>query len=47
VPIFAESETKFFPKVVDAQIEFVRDSTGAVTHMVLHQGPAEIKAVKK
>jgi serine-type D-Ala-D-Ala carboxypeptidase/endopeptidase len=37
VPIFAESETGFFLKVVDAQISFVRDSTGAVTGLVLHQ----------
>lgn len=37
VPIFAESETGFFLKVVDAQITFVRDSTGAVTGLVLHQ----------
>jgi hypothetical protein len=37
-PIFAESETKFFLKVVDAQLEFVRDASGAVTHAILHQG---------
>ncbi|HMA40670.1 MAG TPA: serine hydrolase [Gemmatimonadales bacterium] len=37
VPIFAESQTDFFLKVVDAQISFVRDSTGAVTGLVLHQ----------
>jgi hypothetical protein len=41
-PIFAESETKFFPKVIDADIEFFRDEKGVVTHLVLHQGPAEI-----
>jgi hypothetical protein len=32
---------------MDAQIEFFRDDEGAVTHLVLHQGPAEIKAPKK
>lgn len=37
-PIFAESETKFFLKVVDAQLEFVRDAGGTVTHAILHQG---------
>jgi CubicO group peptidase (beta-lactamase class C family) len=47
IALFAESETKFFPKVMDAQIEFFRDDEGAVTHLVLHQGPAEIKAPKK
>jgi CubicO group peptidase (beta-lactamase class C family) len=36
-PIFAESETKFFLKVVDAQVEFVKDATGAVTHAVMYQ----------
>jgi CubicO group peptidase (beta-lactamase class C family) len=44
IPLFAESETKFFPKVMDAEIEFVKDDKGAVTHLMLHQGPAEIKA---
>ena len=37
LPIYAESETGFFLKVVDAQITFVRDSTGTVTGLVLHQ----------
>jgi CubicO group peptidase (beta-lactamase class C family) len=36
-PIFAESETKFFLKVVDAQVEFMKDASGAVTHAVMHQ----------
>jgi uncharacterized protein YneR len=45
--LFAESATKFFYKVTDAQIEFFKDDKGAVTHLVLHQGPAEIKALKK
>jgi CubicO group peptidase (beta-lactamase class C family) len=47
IPLFAESETKFFPKVMDATIEFLKDDQGAVSHLVLHQGPAEIKAAKK
>jgi hypothetical protein len=34
-PIFAESETKFFLKVVDAQVEFFTDASGAVTHAVI------------
>ena len=36
-PIFAESETKFFLKVVDAQVEFIKDASEAVTHAVMHQ----------
>jgi len=46
-PIFAETETKFFPKVMDAEIEFFKDDKGTVTHLMLHQGPAEIKAPRK
>jgi len=47
VPLYAESETKFFPKVMDAEIEFLKDDKGAVTHLVLHQGAVEIKAPRK
>jgi CubicO group peptidase (beta-lactamase class C family) len=47
IPLFAESETKFFPKVMDAEIEFLKDDKGAVTHLMLHQGAAEIKAARK
>ena len=37
-PLFAESETKFFLKVVDAEVEFVRDpATHAVTKLILYQ----------
>lgn len=38
-PAFAESETKFFLKVVDAQVSFVIED-GAVTSLILHQGGA-------
>jgi uncharacterized protein YneR len=47
VQLFAESETKFFLKVTDAQVEFFKNDKGAVTHLVLHQGPAELKATRK
>jgi uncharacterized protein YneR len=47
IPLFAESETKFFTKVMDAEIEFLKDDKGAVTHLMLHQGPVEIKAPRK
>ncbi|MEK8179535.1 serine hydrolase [Flavobacterium buctense] len=36
-PIFAENETQFFLKVVDAQIHFVPSETGAITGLVLLQ----------
>jgi uncharacterized protein YneR len=45
--LFAESETKFFFKVVDAEIEFLKNDKGVVTHLMLHQGTAEIKAPRK
>lgn len=43
VALFAETPTRFFLKVVDAQIDFVRDAGGAVTHLVLHQNGASIE----
>jgi len=44
--VFPESETKFFLKVVDAQITFVKDERGTVTHLILHQGGKDQKAVR-
>ena len=41
--VFAESETKFFLKVVDAQVEFVADPDGRINNMILHQGGQQIK----
>jgi CubicO group peptidase (beta-lactamase class C family) len=47
VQLFAESDTKFFLKVVDAQIEFFRDpTTHAVTHLTLYQNGTEHEAKK-
>ena len=43
-PIFAETETIFFPKVVEATIEFCRDDNGAVSHLILRQAGNEITA---
>jgi len=43
LPMFAESETKFFLRVVDAQVEFFTDATGAVTHAVMYQNGRERK----
>lgn len=47
LPLFAESETMFFLKVVDAQVEFFRNEKGEVSHAVLHQGGREQKAMRK
>ena len=46
LPLFPESETKFFLKVVDAQVTFVKDDTGAVNHLILHQLGKDQKARK-
>jgi CubicO group peptidase (beta-lactamase class C family) len=46
-PLFAESETKFFLKVVDAQLEFFKNDKGEVTHLVLHQGGRDMTGTKK
>jgi CubicO group peptidase (beta-lactamase class C family) len=47
IEIFPESATKFFAKVVDAQISFVKDETGGVDHLILHQGGRDQKATKR
>jgi CubicO group peptidase (beta-lactamase class C family) len=44
--VFPESETKFFLRVVDAQITFVKDDSGTVTHLILHQGGRDQKATR-
>jgi len=46
VEIFAESETAFFIKPVDAQLDFITEA-GAVTHLVLHQNGSDLKGLKK
>jgi CubicO group peptidase (beta-lactamase class C family) len=45
--IYPEAENAFFLKVVDAQIEFVTDANGTVTHAVLHQGGRDLKGTRK
>ncbi len=47
LPMFAESETRFFLKAADAQVEFVKGANGAVTQLILYQGGREIKAARK
>jgi hypothetical protein len=38
VEIFPESATKFFLKIVDAQLTFVVNETGKAVRIILHQG---------
>lgn len=47
IPLYAESPTKFFPKVVDAEIEFSKDAQGNVNSLTLYQGGREMKGTKK
>jgi hypothetical protein len=44
VEIFAESETEFFLKVVDAQLSFSLEAAGLAKGLVLHQGERDIPA---
>jgi len=46
IEIFPESETVFFNIGIDAQISFVKDDSGKVTKLILHQGGVESVAEK-
>lgn len=46
-PIFPESEILFFYKIVDGQIEFIKDDKGAITGLVIHRNGRDTKGVKK
>jgi hypothetical protein len=46
VPLFPESENMFFPKVVDAQIEFPKGETGPATQLTLHQNGRDMTAMR-
>ena len=37
VPLFAESETMFFPRGINAEIEFPKDTKGPASQLILHQ----------
>ena len=46
-PIFPESEILFFYKIVDGQIEFIKDDKGAINGLVIHRNGRDTKGVKK
>jgi hypothetical protein len=47
VPIFPESRSMFFLKVVDAEVEFSRnDNQGRPTQLILHQGGRDMVATR-
>ena len=43
-PLFAESQSKFFLKVAEVEIEFTKDSAGKVSRVVIYQDGETIKA---
>lgn len=45
-PVFARGDDRFFYKVVDAELQFERDSSGKVIAVVLHQGGVEQRAAR-
>ena len=47
LPVYAESETKFFYTVVDAQITFEVDERGEVAALVLHQNGMDQRARRR
>jgi CubicO group peptidase (beta-lactamase class C family) len=44
LPLFAESEAMFFPKVVDAEIEFPKGEKGPASQLILHQNGRDMTA---
>ena len=46
VELYPEEETKFFLKVVDGQVEFVKSEDGKVTGLVLIQGGQRLPGKK-
>ena len=46
-PVFAESATKFFYKIVDAQLTFVSAADSKPAHLILHQGGLDQEATKQ
>jgi CubicO group peptidase (beta-lactamase class C family) len=46
-PVFAESATKFFYKIVNAQLTFVSAADSKPAHLILHQGGLDQKATKQ
>jgi hypothetical protein len=46
VAIYAEAENRFFYRVVDAQLDFTADRSGAITSATLHQNGRDLNAVR-
>lgn len=46
-PVFPESETRFFLRMADVEIDFVKDGHGQVTGLVVHQNGQDQSGVRK
>jgi CubicO group peptidase (beta-lactamase class C family) len=46
IPAFAESETEFFLRIVDAQVTFLVDAAGNATGLILHQAGQNVPGRK-
>ncbi len=46
-PVYPESQTKFFFKVVDAELEFFTDDKEKVSYLIIHQGGQDHKGIRK
>jgi CubicO group peptidase (beta-lactamase class C family) len=47
LPVFPESQTKFFLKVATAEYEFVTDDKGQVSSVIMRQGTRTIKGIRQ
>jgi CubicO group peptidase (beta-lactamase class C family) len=47
IEIFPESETKFFLKVVEATLDFVKDEAGTYSKVILNQGKVRMEGKRK
>ena len=45
-PLFAEDDGKFFPRVVEAELDFVKDADGKVISLTLHQNGREFSMAR-
>jgi len=46
-PLYPESESVFFPLVLEGSIEFFRDAEGKVTHLIFHRAGHDMKGMRK
>lgn len=44
--LYPSSETSFFLRVVDAQVTFVKDGSGKIEKLILHQNGRDLPAAK-